>query len=221
MEKGIKGALLTAAALLSALMLTACGEHGEMTLSQLESETDYTFETESGPEGDLPSQGVGDQSSGAPDPAQSSEVTATIVVYICGSVQSPGVYELPAGSRVCDGLKAAGGFSENADEKRINLAGILCDGDMVFFPEVGEALAEGASDYITSAEPGSTAGAPININTAGEQALCTLPGIGSSKAQAIIRYREEHGSFKDIKEIMNVNGIGENLFAQIKDLICV
>ena len=222
MKKEIKGALLIAAALLSVLMLTGCGDPGEMTLSQLES-ADSALEAESGPEndGDLPSQDSGNQSSDTSDRAAGVPADEMIVVYICGCVQNPGVYELPVGSRVCDGLEAAGGFSENADEKRINLAGLLSDGDMVFFPEVGEALAEGASDYITSTESGSTSGAPININTAGEQALCTLPGIGSSKAQAIIRYREEHGSFKDIKEIMNVNGIGENLFAQIKDLICV
>ncbi|MBO4883651.1 MAG: helix-hairpin-helix domain-containing protein [Lachnospiraceae bacterium] len=222
MKKGIKGALLTAAALLSALMLTGCGDPGEMTLSQLET-ADGALEAESGPEndGDLLSQDSGNRSSDISDTAAGVSADETIVVYICGCVQSPGVYELPAGSRVCDGLEAAGGFSDNADEKRINLAGVLSDGDMVFFPEVGEALAEGASDYIPDSEAGSTSGAPININTAGEQALCSLPGIGSSKAQAIISYREEHGSFKDIKEIMNVNGIGENLFAQIKDLICV
>lgn len=222
MKKEIKGALRIATALLSALMLAGCGDPGEMTLSQLET-ADGALEAESGPEneGDLSSQDSGNRSSDTSDRTAGVSSDETIVVYICGCVQSPGVYEIPAGSRVCDGLEAAGGFSENADEKRINLAGVLSDGDMVFFPEVGEALAEGASDYITSTESGSTAGAPININTAGEQALCTLPGIGSSKAQAIISYREEHGSFKDIKEIMNVNGIGENLFAQIKDLICV
>ncbi|MBO7362257.1 MAG: helix-hairpin-helix domain-containing protein [Lachnospiraceae bacterium] len=213
MKKEIKGAL-AAAVLLSALILTSCGDNGEMTLSRLEAQN----ADEGGSPLSMPDDGSTQNES---DPAAGVSEELTIVVYICGSVQDPGVYELPAGSRVCDGLDAAGGFSEGADEKRINLAGMLEDGDMVFFPEVGEALAEGASDYITGREEQSATGALININTAGEQALCTLPGIGSSKAQAIISYREEHGSFKDIKEIMNVNGIGENLFNQIKDLIRV
>ena len=213
MKKEIKGAL-AAAVLLSALILTSCGDNDEMTLSRLEAQN----ADEAGSPLSMPDDGSTQNES---DRAAGVSEELTIVVYICGSVQDPGVYELPAGSRVCDGLDAAGGFSEGADEKRINLAGMLEDGDMVFFPEVGEDLAEGASDYITDREEQSATGALININTAGEQALCTLPGIGSSKAQAIISYREEHGSFKDIKEIMNVNGIGENLFNQIKDLIRV
>ena len=224
MKKEIKGAL-AAAVLLSALILTSCGDRNEMTLSRLEAQNaDEAGEGVPGYQPDAdPAQSRPEAGStqNEPDPAAGVSEELTIVVYICGSVQDPGVYELPAGSRVCDGLDAAGGFSEGADEKRINLAGMLEDGDMVFFPGVGEELAEGASDYITDREEQSATGALININTAGEQALCTLPGIGSSKAQAIISYREEHGSFKDIKEIMNVNGIGENLFNQIKDLIRV
>ena len=75
-----------------------------------------------------------------PDGSQvtdSGETPATITVYICGCVLNPGVYELPEGSRICDGLDAAGGFAEGADETRINLAGYLKDGDMVFFPKRG------------------------------------------------------------------------------------
>ncbi|MBO4609054.1 MAG: helix-hairpin-helix domain-containing protein [Lachnospiraceae bacterium] len=217
MKKEIKIVLPAAIALLSAFVLAACGNSGETTLSQLEAANadDAFFETDSETEANLLSTNAQDEAAGIPQP------DTVIVVYICGSVQNPGVYELPAGSRVCDGLDAAGGFSEGADEKRINLAGILSDGDMVFFPEEGESIPEGASDYVTGSAGNESVTSLININTAGEQALCTLPGIGSSKAQAIIKYREEHGSFKDIKEIMNVNGIGESLYSQIKDLICV
>lgn len=201
------------------LLLTGCGDSSEMTLSSLESE-DPSMEREDPayPDGGIISSEVCETSGDGTGEAQDS----VIFVYICGCVENPGVYELPAGSRVCDGLDAAGGFSEGADESRINLAGILKDGDMVYFPEVGENLPDGASDYIPE-NAGSTGAAQslVNINTAGEDILCTLPGIGSSKAQAIIRYREEHGSFTDIKDIMNVNGIGENLFKQIEDLICV
>jgi competence protein ComEA len=225
MKRKTKGALNAALALLSAFVIASCGDRAGMTLSSLEAQNaDEAVESGTGyrQDADLAQSRTEDGSpQSEPDPAAGVSEEASIVVYICGSVKNPGVYELPAGSRVCDGLDAAGGFSEGADEKRINLAGILKDGDMVFFPEAGETLAEGASDYITGTEETGAQDALININTAGEQALCTLPGIGSSKARAIINYREEHGSFKDIKEIMNVNGIGENLFAQIKDLIRV
>ena len=146
-------------------------------------------------------------------PETDQESPATIKVYICGCVLNPGVYELPEGSRICDGLDAAGGFSEGADESRINLAGYLHDGDMVFFPEVGEDLPEGAVEAGNSGL--------ININTANAEQLCTLPGIGSSKATAIIKYREENGAFTDISQIMNVSGIGENLYNNIKELICI
>ena len=158
----------------------------------------------------------------------SGETPATITVYICGCVLNPGVYELPEGSRICDGLDAAGGFAEGADETRINLAGYLKDGDMVFFPEEGEEIPEGAvsearpiSGTTAAGVTSGTSSSLININTASEDALCSLPGIGSSKAKAIIKYREDNGPFTDISQIMNVSGIGENLYNNIKDLICV
>lgn len=210
------------ALLIITAILTSCGNSGETTLSQLTQETQaadgaqIAHETDSG------------AASGTSSAENAPATPATIFVYVCGCVENPGVYELPADSRVCDALDAAGGFSEDADESRINLAGLLTDGDMVFFPKAGENLPDGASDYIASGagstgNAGSTGTAQslVNINTAGEDALCTLPGIGPSKARAIIGYREEHGCFKDIREIMNVSGIGENLFKQIEDLICV
>ena len=227
------------ALLIITAILTSCGKSGETTLSQLTQETQaeggaqIAHETDPG-ESEKPAQGTSgtDSASGAASGSSSAEnspaTPGTIFVYVCGCVENPGVYEFPADSRVCDALDAAGGFSEGADESRINLAGLLTDGDMVFFPKAGENLPDGASDYIASGagstgNAGSTGTAQslVNINTAGEDALCTLPGIGPSKARAIIGYREEHGSFKDIREIMNVSGIGENLFKQIEDLICV
>ena len=227
------------ALLIITAILTSCGNSGETTLSQLTQETQAEGSAQIVHETDpdeyvKPAQGTSgtDSASGAASGTSSAEnapaTPAIIFVYVCGCVENPGVYELPADSRVCDALDAAGGFSEGADESRINLAGLLTDGDMVFFPKAGENLPDGASDYIASGagstgNAGSTGTAQslVNINTAGEDALCTLPGIGSSKARAIIGYREEHGSFKDIREIMNVSGIGENLFKQIEDLICV
>lgn len=145
---------------------------------------------------------------------------ACVYVYVCGSVVTPGVYELEQGSRVCDALEAAGGFSEGADENRINLAAGVRDGEMIFFPMEGEEIPDAAAGYAYGIE-GSAEGGLININTADVTLLCTLPGIGESKAKAIIRYREEHGAFRDITEIRNVSGIGENLYRDIADLICI
>jgi competence protein ComEA len=143
---------------------------------------------------------------------------AVIKVYICGCVVNPGVYELPEGSRICDGLDAAGGFSEGADESRINLACYLRDGDMVYFSRIGEEMPEGAAGV---PDPGNTSNGLVNINLANAEQLCTLPGIGASKAASVIKYREENGAFTDTSQIMNVSGIGENLYNNIKDLICV
>jgi competence protein ComEA len=143
---------------------------------------------------------------------------AVIKVYICGCVVNPGVYELPEGSRICDGLDAAGGFSEGADESRINLACYLRDGDMVYFSRIGEEMPEGAAGV---PDPGNTSNGLVNINLANAEQLCTLPGIGASKAASVIKYREENGVFTDTSQIMNVSGIGENLYNNIKDLICV
>ncbi len=143
---------------------------------------------------------------------------AVIKVYICGCVVNPGVYELPEGSRICDGLDAAGGFSEGADESRINLACYLRDGDMVYFSRIGEEMPEGAAGV---PDPGNTSNGLVKINLANAEQLCTRPGIGASKAASVIKYREENGVFTDTSQIMNVSGIGENLYNNIKDLICV
>jgi competence protein ComEA len=196
------------------LAITGCSDRA-VTLSDI---TENSTEEEAQPGTD----------SGSLDGMNAGETPSTITVYICGCVLNPGVYELPEGSRICDGLDAAGGFAEGADETRINLAGYLKDGDMVFFPEEGEEIPEGAvseaqpiSGTVAAGVTSGTSSSLININTASEDALCSLPGIGSSKAKAIIKYREDNGPFTDISQIMNVSGIGENLYNNIKDLICV
>ena len=204
------------------LAITGCSDRA-VTLADI-TENSTVEEAQPGTEG-------GSLDGVTPDGSQdadSDEAPSTITVYICGCVLNPGVYELPERSRICDGLDVAGGFAEGADETRINLAGYLKDGDMVFFPEEGEEIPEGA---VSAAQPvsgttaagvaSSTSSALININTASEDTLCSLPGIGSSKAKAIVKYREDNGPFTDISQIMNVSGIGENLYNNIKDLICV
>jgi competence protein ComEA len=205
----------------AALSVTGCSDRA-VTLSEITGEEVQAEEggeqVESELEASVVSESIaaGETSEAAGVP----EEPDVILVYICGCVVNPGVYELPEGSRICDGLEAAGGFSEGADESRINLAGYLSDGDMVYFPEEGEEMPEGSAGATGASDAGAASGL-ININTASADTLQTLPGIGASKAAAIVKYREENGAFTDKSQIKNVSGIGENLYRNIEDLICV
>ena len=152
------------------------------------------------------------------EPLQAAEAEKElIVVHICGAVESPGVYELPAGSRIYQGIQAAGGFSSEARQDFLNQAQVLQDGIRLYVPTVDEVDSESTFEYDTSSEDKGL----VNINTATEEELCTLSGIGSGKAQSIITYRTKNGSFKSIEDIMNVEGIKDGLFQKIKDSITV
>ena len=163
----------------------------------------------------------------------------TIKVYVCGAVVKPDVYEISSDMRVIDAVNKAGGFTADAGSDFLNLAAPLSDGQKVYIPtnaEIREAMAEGAEMYgtqvnitsnspgIRSADGGSEAGSSdgkVNINSADRQTLMTLPGIGASKADKIIAYREANGGFSSIEDIMLVGGIKEGLFNKVKDSICV
>jgi competence protein ComEA len=144
-------------------------------------------------------------------------VNDTVFVYICGAVTNPGVYEMDSGSRICDVLEQAGGFSEEASTTYLNLAEFVSDGQKVYVPTQEELTVELLAEEET-AEAGS---GKININTASKEVLVTLPGIGESKADSIIAYRTEHGGFSSIEEIMEIPGIKEAVFSKIKELITV
>ncbi len=156
---------------------------------------------------------------------------AKILVHVCGAVLLPGVYELSSDSRVIDAVAAAGGMQDSADMEFVNLAQPLSDGDKVRIPtkeEVTNASGDGfeRSDVsvITSTDENRTQKGTqdkININTADVQVLCTLPGIGETRAESILAYRSEHGDFKAIEDIMLVSGIKESSFQKIKDRITV
>jgi competence protein ComEA len=133
-----------------------------------------------------------------------------ITVHLVGAVQNPGIYHLPEGSRVYELLEAGGGPSEEADLNSVNLARPLYDGEQVVIYRPGEAAAD-----TTPSEK------KVNINKASAEELMTLPSIGEVRAQRIIDHREEYGPFTDITEIMDVSGIGQGIFNQIKDLITI
>ena len=164
---------------------------------------------------------------------------AMIYVDVCGAVANPGVFQLAAGSRVFQAIEAAGGYLPEAALTCVNRAGVLTDGQQLYILTQEEmerqgldpAEMAGASDgqMNGSAGTGQNTGMTaqvqqdnrININTADETQLTTLTGIGATRAQAIIAYRQENGPFAAIEEIMNVQGIKEGTFAKIKDEIVV
>ena len=162
-----------------------------------------------------------------------------IYVDVCGAVANPGVFQLAVGSRVFQAIEAAGGYLPEAVQNCVNRAGVLTDGQQLYILTQEEmerqgldpAEMAGASDgqMNGSAGTGQNAGLTvqaqqdnrININTADEAQLTTLTGIGATRAQAIISYRQENGPFAVIEDIMNVQGIKEGTFAKIKDEIVV
>ena len=151
-----------------------------------------------------------------------------IRVYVCGAVVRSGVYELEEGARVADALETAGGFSQDADREWVNLARTVADGERVAFytleqtdkmKEQGILCEEGQN--LSSDRKNASGSGLVNLNTATKEELMTLPGIGESRAMAIVNYREQQGSFQNIEEIMQIQGIKESVFATIRDLITV
>lgn len=143
---------------------------------------------------------------------QSSNEEVMLCVYICGAVKRPGVYELPYGSRVYEAVDLAGGFTEDACEDYWNLALELSDGMQIRVPFLEESME--STGYIEADDR-------VDLNRATVQELCTLPGVGESRAYAIIAYREEHGGFQAIEELMQVSGIKSGIYEKIKDRIKV
>lgn len=151
---------------------------------------------------------------------------APLRVFVSGAVVNSDVYHLSPGSLVSDAIRAAGGFTAEAAQHRINLAQPLADGLHIHVATQEEAVAlpSGSASSTTAVStdlPSNPAGELININFAALTELTELPGIGPSTAQSIIDYREANGPFTAIADIMKVSGIGQGRFDQIKDLISV
>lgn len=140
-------------------------------------------------------------------------------VYVCGAVKYPGVYELKMGSRVFLALQAAGGLREDAAQESINQAEVVVDGQMLYIPTKEEVLAQAEKSGFEGEQESDDG--RIDLNRADAESLMTLPGIGSSKAESIISYREECGGFSSVEEIMKIPGIKEGVYSKIKDKIKV
>lgn len=157
---------------------------------------------------------------------QLSEQEKVCYVYVCGAVCAPGVYELPVGSRIYEALALAGGMTEEASVDFVNQAEIVADGQMIRIPTEAEVEAgiEFDGETLLPSEADSKNGdadSRINLNTAGTAELMTLPGIGESKAMSILAYRENHGAFSSVEDVMKVEGIKEGVYNRIKDYIRV
>jgi competence protein ComEA len=150
-------------------------------------------------------------------------------VHVCGEVNQPGMYVLPSDSRVAEAIEAAGGFTKEAQEASVNLARKLQDGEQLYVLSKEEALASPAAAIAGQEEnkengslkSGTDSEGKINLNLATKEELMTLPGIGSAKADAILSYRTEQGSFTKIEDIKKIEGIKDGVFQKIKDKITV
>lgn len=144
----------------------------------------------------------------------------TVFIHVCGRVRKPGVYELPEGSRVYEAIEAAGGFEEDGAREYLNLAEPVQDGMKLDVPD--ESQAEQWKDQgILPAQSQSAGAEKVNLNTASKEELMRLRGIGESRAEDIIRYRDTCGGFQSIEDIMNVSGIKDAAFEKMKDSITV
>lgn len=147
-----------------------------------------------------------------------SEAVEKICVHVTGYVVNPGVYYVPEGSRVFEVIELAGGFLDTADKDYLNQAAILNDGQKLHIYSKEEAATANQSISDSGAEQNPNK--LVNINTATKEELMTLPGIGESKAESIIAYRQENGGFKTIEDIMKISGIKDAAFSKIKNYIC-
>lgn len=229
-HKIIYGKKRRLAGLLLAALLVLCGctKKEELLLLDGEAaplEADRTEEMPSEEEsgGEKP-----DENLTPPEEADFAEKPDVIYVHVCGAVLRSGVYELEAGSRVYEAVQAAGGFAEDADRNYVNQAQELGDGIKLVIPTLEEAAANiqagiTGDTFPAGAEKDGQAadGGRININTASETQLCEIPGVGKTRAAAIIAYREAHGGFQKPEDIMQVDGIGEGMYGKMKDSIRV
>jgi competence protein ComEA len=152
--------------------------------------------------------------------AESSPPKQEITVYVTGAVNKPGLVNVPEGARAAEAVNACGGLLPTADSEKINMAQSLKDGQQLKVPEKTGTNSKMDSRKADKSK-GADSGEKVNINTADEKALDTLPGVGPAMAKRIIEYRESEGAFQSIEDIKKIRGIGEAKFAKMKDKICI
>ncbi|KEK26257.1 helix-hairpin-helix domain-containing protein [Bacillus gaemokensis] len=145
--------------------------------------------------------------------AESKEQKKVIMIDIKGAVKREGVYEMREGARVKDGIEKAGGFLPEADVAKVNLAQIVQDQMLLNIPRKGE--------QVQGAEVSSHQSGKVQINAASKEQLEKITGVGPRKAESILKYREAHGPFQKIEDLLEVDGIGEKFLEKIKDQIII
>lgn len=138
-----------------------------------------------------------------------------ILVDIKGAVKKPGVYELPINARLHELVNLAGGLTDDAEDRQVNMAIVLADQQLVYIPRKGETVEQ------TNQTPQAGNESKVNINTASAEELQTLTGIGEKKAQAIIDYRTQNGNFQSIDQLTEVDGFGEKTVEKLRDSITI
>ncbi|GFH34143.1 ComEA family DNA-binding protein [Streptomyces pacificus] len=154
----------------------------------------------------------------SPGPPPVPKPTGRIVVDVSGGVLRPGVLHLPAGARVADALRAAGGVKAGTDLAGLNRARVLMDGEQVAVgvPQAPGGPAPGLHGPMDGGAPG---GGPLSLSTATAEQLDTLPGVGPVLARHIVDYRAEHGGFRSVGELREVKGIGDRRFEDLRPLV--
>lgn len=199
MEKSMKKKIIYITMLLL-LLAGAGGCKGETNEGLL-----LTEPTEENGTGEAPIDGDGEQAD--------AKEAGMIYVQVSGAVEHPGVYELQAGSRIFHAVALAGGVTKDAEVGSLNQAELLSDGQMVYILRAGEAECQASQ---AQQEDGR-----VNLNTATKEELATLPGIGEAKAKGILAWREANGGFRQIEDLMEVEGIKDGIFSKIKDSVKV
>ena len=199
------------------LLFSACGDKARVyvgTASEEVEASEIQAGDGSGQTSDVVSEGTSET-----EGDMAAEKHDTIACYVCGAVKEPGVYYLSKDDRKQAAVEAAGGFAEDAVQSYVNLAEKVSDGEKIYIPT--EAELEGGS-YKPDSQQGkdeTSDSGQVDINRADKERLMTLPGIGEAKADSIIAYRDEHGSFKSPEEILTVQGIKDGIYNRIKDRI--
>lgn len=190
----------------------------EIDLEDTQLATDRTKDTK---DGTLNEKETEEQKKTKDEKHAANQTDTLIYIYVCGAVENPGVYEMEADARVYEAIEKAGGMTDKAAKHSCNQAEKLTDGQQIYIPTLEEADAPGGSANLSGGSIQGTGAAKVNLNKATAEELMSLPGIGQSKANSILAYRQEHGRFQSIEELKNISGIKEGVFEKIKDQIAV
>ena len=147
--------------------------------------------------------------------------SSEIAVFICGAVKHPGVYRFSESVRICVVIASAGGLTKKADTNAVNQARFVQDGEQIEIPRRSKTAKDQPRAESDAQTASATSSDKISLNKATKEQLLSLPGIGESKANAIVAYRTEHGSFQKIEDIMNISGIKNGVFDKIKNKITI